>query len=94
MKLTITTQGPQVSWNFGTCSSIWAYDDVAQTHTEICCLDPGEHTLVCKAYNGGGWDGGFIEINGKRYCDDFRAGYNVTKKITFGGTLIQLIRLF
>ena len=96
IKLTITTHGRDVSWIFGTCwsyvdmkGSVESHGNVARTHTERCCLEPGEYNLVCKDAKGDGWDGAFIEINEKRYCDDFRTGFNVTKKITIGGKNIH-----
>ena len=58
-------------------------------YTERCCLPPKkEYTLKCKnvvassGNNFGGWKGGFIEIGGKKYCDDFTTGKEVTKQVT------------
>ena len=52
------------------CTSNKTYED-HQVYTEICCLDAGPHTLKCDDSGGDGWQGGFIEIQGTRYCEDF-----------------------
>ena len=46
------------------------YDD----YEENCCLTPGTYTLKCKDRFGDGWHGGYIEIDGTKYCEDFRDG--------------------
>ena len=38
-----------------------------------CCLPSGTHTLKCKDAWGDGWDGGYLEINGQKYCDNFNS---------------------
>ena len=37
-------------------------------------MPAGEQTLTCKDSYGDGWHGGFIKINGKTFCKNFRAG--------------------
>ena len=62
-------------WEIGSCnnavkSSRGAYDTIIQR----CCLAPGRYTLHCINHYleiGGGWKGGFVEIFGHTYCDDF-----------------------
>ena len=84
MSLTINRYGTEASWTFGSCSSAQTYAN-QQEYTESCCLNSGEHTLTCKDSFGDGWHGGFIEIDGTKYCDDFVTGYNTTRQITIEG---------
>ena len=50
-----------------------------------CCLPPGRYTLICinqkSAY---GWGNAFLEIDGKRYCDDF-VGFKAMRTISVLG---------
>ena len=56
-----------------------------QVTSKSCCIPPGSYTLTCKDLFGDGWDGGFIEILGTKYCDDCRSGCKeITKQITIG----------
>jgi len=69
-----TAFSSQMSWNVeGTnCYS----DDPYPSHkliTKQCCLMPGEHTLNCIDNFKDGWDGGYLLINGKKYCQNFRS---------------------
>ena len=77
IKLTTTSHGSDVSWDMvqvglvsetGSCSSANFYTDYEE-YLETCCLTPGDYMLTCKDSHGDGWDGGFIEIRGHRYCD-------------------------
>ena len=74
--VSITTKdyGSEISWTIGTCTSAKAYQN-SQTYTESCCLDAGSYTLTCDDSYGDGWDGGFIDIQGQRYCEDFTSGH-------------------
>ena len=42
-----------------------------KTYIAECIIVPGNYTLKCMAIDHHGWAGGFIEINGKKYCNDF-----------------------
>ena len=44
-------------------------------YTEECCLDAGKYTLNCDDSYKDGWHGGFIEIQGKQYCEDLTQGH-------------------
>jgi hypothetical protein len=48
---------------------------------EDCPLKQGEYELECRDDASDGWHGGWIVIDGKRYCDDFLTGHS--KKYTF-----------
>ena len=77
VEITTTQYGRESSWSFGSCSSSQAYTDNS-VYSEQCCLSPGDHTLKCKDSYGDGWHGGFIEIGGERYCEDFTSGKEKT----------------
>ena len=65
--------GSENSWTFGKCKSSQQYAS-RQTYTTKCCLAKGEHTLTCKDSYGDGWHGGYLEIQGNKYCKDFKSG--------------------
>ena len=86
------------NWTLGPCSSIHNYrhtsSSVRQTeYTERCCMAPGKHILTCKGNPSGefdikGWNalnGGFLEIQGHKYCDD-AIFYNSMQTIHIVGT--------
>ena len=50
-----------------------------------CCLPSGTHTLKCKDAWGDGWDGGYLEINGQKYCDNFNSNKH-EEDITIGSS--------
>ena len=50
-------------------------------YTEECCLDAGKYTLNCDDTYKDGWHGGFIEIQGKQYCEDFTEGHQKSQDI-------------
>jgi len=61
------------TWSLGTCGSNREYISNVD-YTETCCLDPGQYHLRCNDNGQDGWHGGFIEIQGTRYCQDFANG--------------------
>ena len=73
--------GEANSWTFGSCTSNGTYEG-NQEYTQECCLSGGKNDnltmsgleLICKTSKGDGWHGGYIEIQGNRYCEDFRTG--------------------
>ena len=76
--------GSENSWAFGKCKSTRRYG-TRRTYTMNCCLLQGEHTLTCKDSYGDGWHGGYVEIEGKKYCKDFTNGREKTTKIQIKG---------
>ena len=73
--ITIRTErwGNENSYAIGTCASKQRYSN-GRNYQEECCLAPGKYTLDCKDSYGDGWHGGYLEINGDKYCDGFRSG--------------------
>ena len=61
------------TWSLGTCGSNREYISNVD-YTETCCLDAGQYRLRCNDNGQDGWHGGFIEIQGTRYCQDFTNG--------------------
>ena len=74
MKLTTKYWGREISWTFGTCSShaVGSYEEY-QTYHEQCTIAPGTYTLTCKDSVGDGWHGGSLQIQGTKYCEDFKS---------------------
>lgn len=60
------------------------YTSDSETIVHDCCPAYGSHTLKCKDSYGDGWHGGYIFIDGKRYCDDFSTGSLQTETVVFG----------
>ena len=91
MKLTTKNFGYQNSWKIGSCQSDVTYGNNAE-YIEQCCLPDGLYNLECKFTRNhwaevGGWNGGYIQVDGQKYCDSFRKGnvYNSPKKINVVG---------
>ena len=67
----------------------WIYRS-SQTHHDRCCLPIGQYTLTClnkkKEY---GWGNAFLEIDGKRYCDDF-TGFKIMETISVTGKKLRI----
>ena len=78
-----THYGGENTWALGTCASTMEYDDY-DTGEGQCCLPPGEYTLECKDSYGDGWHGGYITINGNKYCENFAKGSLETHEILIG----------
>ena len=56
-----------------------------QVYTEQCCQPEGNYQLVCKDAHGDGWHGGFLRVNGKRYCRKFKNGNEKIKQVAMSG---------
>ena len=79
--MTTKEYGNENSWSLGTCLSNQAYDDNLE-YTEECCLDAGVYTLKCKDEFADGWSGGFMDIQGKQYCENFSDGSEEVIQVT------------
>ena len=78
--LTTTHWGNENSWVLGTCASTIVHEnDIA--HESECCLPPGEYTLECRDSYGDGWHGGYITVNGNKYCENFDSSSLETHEI-------------
>ena len=65
-----------LSWKLGSCTSTKNIGkrDLANILTKRCCLEPGEFILSCHSKVPHGWNGGYMDFQGDRYCNDF-TGY-------------------
>lgn len=63
----------EVSWEIANtgCKSGGQYQDSYKTHDITCQLPAGQQLLVCEDVYADGWNNGWIEILGERYCDAF-----------------------
>ena len=73
-------------WKLESCNEpkFWKYLPM-EIHYERCCLLPGQYTLTCiNKRSKYGWGNAFLEIAGKRYCDDF-VGFKAMRTISILG---------
>ena len=81
VKVVTKSYGLENSWALGPCKSKETYQSNKEM-TQECCQAPGTYELECKDGFGDGWHGGYLEIQGKKYCDDFLGGPgNYLKKV-------------
>ena len=82
IKIRPNTYARENSYHLGNCVSKQKYENM-QDYNEECCLAPGDYDLYCKCSRGDGWHGGYIEIDGKKYCDDFMDGFAKIVRLSF-----------
>ena len=80
----------EITWNIGgTCNSkdLGKYENNKED-TDECCVAKGqdEFVITCKDSYGDGWHGGYLEINGKKYCASFESGTKFTDKLSLDGS--------
>ena len=75
--------GNEFEWDIGctdkscqVCSNSQKYGD-NQEYDQECCLpnDKDEFSIKCLDAYGDGWHGGYLQINGIKYCEDFNSGF-------------------
>jgi len=83
-KIKVRTEnwGYENSYAIGTCVSQQEYG-YYEDYEEDCCLAPGTYSMDCKCSWGDGWHGGYVEINGVKYCDDFTYGHSQSVEVTW-----------
>ena len=75
--------GFEISWEFGNCNSYSQTYQSDRIYDNIQCCQPlGNYILLCQDSYGDGWNGGYIEIDGDKYCDDFTSGKRLSKEVT------------
>jgi len=71
IKVVTKSWGEENYYKIGSCETkakdFGRYDE----RYRECCLPAGTHTLECLDSYGDGWHGGYLEIDGERYCEDF-----------------------
>ena len=80
--VTLTTKGvaSEISWSFGACDSNQQYQDNKEYHQTCCFLTSPTawlFDLKCKDSHGDGWNGAFITINGRKFCEEFSNGFEI-----------------
>ena len=92
VKLVTLEYGKENSWALGSCESTGKlggseeYGDDAE-YTQQCCQQPGTYELECKDTSifKDGWHGGYIEIQGQKYCNDSWSGSEKKEQVTITG---------
>ena len=82
IKLITLSYGSEISWTLGTCSSDTTYID-NQEYLQQCCLSPGNYSLQCIDSYGDGWNGGYIEVDSTRHCQNFSSGALMTVDVNW-----------
>ena len=91
VKVVTKDYGYENTWKLGSCNFETNDYDYYQDHEtyeltrEECCLTPGQYELVCKCSYGDGWHGGYLEIAGKKYCEQFNDGTEKKETVTLAG---------
>lgn len=88
IKLVTSIWANEISWSFGQCNSSQEYAN-NDIFTDECCQEAGSYELVCKDSYGDGWHGGYIEIEGTQYCNEFLHGHEQTEEATMNGADVQ-----
>ena len=83
VSLTTYDYGDENSWTLAHCSSDESYGNY-QEYSNQCCLTPGTYTLECKDSYGDGWHGGYIKVDGVKYCESYNDGSVMTSEIIIG----------
>ena len=65
--------GSEISWTVGECANNQQYAS-RRTYNQTCCLAEGEWPVTCSDSYGDGWHGGYLVIDGNKFCDDFTSG--------------------
>jgi len=61
----------------GECRNFAGVDKTGK-HTTGCCLAPGKYKLTCLSHSRFDWSGGYVEIDGKKYCQDIKMNSELT----------------
>lgn len=83
MTLQTSSWGNEITWNIADIFMGTGYSSHS-TNALSCCLPAGEYELECVDSWGDGWHGGYIEIDGHRYCEEFTWGHTQTETVIFG----------
>ena len=74
--LTSKLSANEISWDIGGCKNY--VDNTGyvnnQYYQQICCLPPGNYKMRCKNILREGWNGAYVEINGRKCCENFVSG--------------------
>ena len=78
VKITTKNWGYEISWRLidklrggSTCGGSHYASNNGGADIETCRLESGMYELRCEDSWGDGWNGGYLEIGGTKYCDNF-----------------------
>ena len=77
VKVTTMNYGYEISWRLidvnHPTSSVCGGSHYAShsVKNETCYVETGNYELRCEDSWGDGWNGGYLEIGGTKYCEDF-----------------------
>ena len=75
VKTVTQTWGNEITWNIeGSCDSKDGYENYKEDTQQCCVKAHDKFVITCKDSYGDGWHGGYLVINGKKYCEDFSTG--------------------
>ena len=105
VKVTTATYANEIKWSIGCtklrgcpeCKSDGNYKD-EESYDEKCCLpvddDKNDFFITCEDTYGDGWHGSYLEINGKKCCEQFVDGKIHRETLTNNFPLISKIFWF
>merc|ERR1711997_20697 len=76
-----TTYGNENTWTFGDCHTDSKYPDNSMINLGECCLSYGEHDLTCRDFWSDGWHGGYVLVDGIKFCNHFNSGPTETHRL-------------
>ena len=85
VKTVTRRNGNAVNWALGSCKSLVIFTSYNE-FINVCCPAPGSYELTCHGSYGEGWYGGYVEIQGKKYCEGFSGGYVKKEQVTITGS--------
>ena len=90
-KINVLTWGNEISYKItnGNGATVCSGGPFAwhDEHALDCNLEEGSYNLECIDSYGDGWHGGYITIDNKEFCRDFRSGHKTSR--TFRTTTLQ-----
>ena len=86
IKIQTLSYGSENNWTYGNCNSHYTLEYTKNSmFTEKCCQPSMTYELVCSDRAGDGWHGGYIEIGGVKYCEDFKTGSSQSHQVVMPG---------
>ena len=73
-----------MTWSYGSCTGkdFKQYKNEKNPKTgkpivyqKVCSQPEGTYPVFCEDFYGDGWHGGYLEIDGKKYCEEFKSKY-------------------
>ena len=94
VKITTGNNGNETSWRLegssrNGCSNNGTYRSYSQSK-ETCCLKKSSATLRCADSGHNGFEGGYISINGRKFCGDSSWADLITYRVETAGTKCYL----